>query len=426
MPAGVGGALVIVIAILVIYRAAIFSYLFNDDFNWLDEANRFAFQNLSDLGRYNHFYRPLIEIYFFIGRRLFGCAALPFHLASVGLHIVNTLVLYFFARELSGDRRFAFLSALFFATQPGYYEAVAWVAAITDLLPALWYLLSLWLYLRFLRRSRTSAYLGALAAFTACLLTHESSATLLPMLLALDATVQTADGRQLDMHWIRRRRHVYLPFAVLLGGSMTIAFIVNSRSYLIREGHYRIGWHAVRHMLDFIISLYVGPRSMLSYGLIVGTATLLLWRGAPRVRFFVVLLLSTLAPASFFVWGNVSRYLYLPAAGFALLLAEAMVWLEAAASRRLTRQHARVLATVVALGLAVRFSVYAEKSARSFRELTRPYERFREAVRRENPTGFATEPVVLAPADVEGIPIEFHAVAAGAASCGAPVGVVVR
>src|SRR5712691_2237298 len=118
--ASAAGGLLIVAAVAVIYRAAIVSFLFNDDFNWFDEARRFAFANLFHLDRYNHFYR------------------------------LNTLILYLFARELTGGRWFAFLAALFFCTQPGYFEAVAWIAAITDLLPGLWYLLTLWLYLRYL------------------------------------------------------------------------------------------------------------------------------------------------------------------------------------------------------------------------------------------------------------------------------------
>ena len=423
--AAAGGALLIVVA-LVIYRAAIVSYLFNDDFNWFDDAHRFAFANLVHLGRYDHFYRPVIEIYFFVGLRFFGCAALPFHLASVGIHLVNTLILFLFARELSGDRRLAYLTAVVFVTQPGYYEAVAWVAAITDLLPGLWYLLTLWLCLRFLHHGRVARYVGALASFTACLLTHESSATLLPMLVALDVTVRASHHRRIDAGWMRDRPDVYLPFAMLLIASLTITYIVNSRSYLIREGHYQLGWHAVPHMLQFILSLYVGPRSMTSYVLIAAVVALLLWRGSPRVRFFVVMLFATLAPSSLFTWGNVSRYLYVPAASFALLLAEGISGLEAAAATRMTRRHARVLATVVAAALAIRFSVYAEKSARSFRELTLPYVRFVEAVRRANPTGSAAEPVVLRPADVENIPVAFYGVAAGAAFCGPPLRVVVQ
>jgi hypothetical protein len=30
---------------------------------------------------------------------LFGCAALPLHLASVVIHLVNTLILFLFARD---------------------------------------------------------------------------------------------------------------------------------------------------------------------------------------------------------------------------------------------------------------------------------------------------------------------------------------
>ena len=61
------GAALIVAAVSVIYRAAIISYLFNDDFNWFDEAGRFAFANLFHFDRYNHFYRPVVEIYFYLG-----------------------------------------------------------------------------------------------------------------------------------------------------------------------------------------------------------------------------------------------------------------------------------------------------------------------------------------------------------------------
>ena len=113
------------------------------DFHWFGEARRFAWINLLYLERYGHFYRPVIEIYFFVGQRLFGCAPLPFHLASLSIHLVNTATVFFFARRLAGSTRFAALSVFLFVLQPGYVQAVAWVAAITDLLGAFWYLLTL-------------------------------------------------------------------------------------------------------------------------------------------------------------------------------------------------------------------------------------------------------------------------------------------
>src|SRR4029077_7525245 len=157
------------------------------------------------LSRYDHFYRPIVEIYFYLGDRLFGCAAFPFHLASLGIHLINTLVLYLFARALTGNRFFAALTAMLFCVQDGYVEAVAWVGAITDLLPSLWYLLAMWLHLLFLVRRRVWFYAGSLAAFTACLLTHESSATLLAMMLALEVPLIAETRAPVDANSIAGR-----------------------------------------------------------------------------------------------------------------------------------------------------------------------------------------------------------------------------
>jgi hypothetical protein len=87
--------------------------------------------------------------------------------------------------------------------------------------------------------------------------------------------------------------------------------------------------------------------------------------------------------------------------------------------------RARALAAVVALALSIRFAVYAEKSAWSFRELTRPYERFVAAVRRASPTAPRDAAVRLTASDVDAIPAHFYDVAAGAAFCGPPLHVVV-
>jgi hypothetical protein len=241
----------------------------------------------------------------------------------------------------------------------------------------------------------------------------------------LDLTVRFDTRQRLDAaEWPRAGVVRYAPFAVLLAASLTIAMVVNSRNYLIREGHYRFGWHAVPHMLQYVLSLEVARRSIPSYALITAVVTLLMWRGTPRVRFCLVLLFASLLPASFFTWGNASRYLYVPAAAFALLLADAVVALELAAARLMTPRRARALAIVVAAAVSIRFSIYTEKSARSFRDLTVPYARFVSAVQRENADGRAPQ-VALTTDDVENIPIAYYDVAAGAAFCGPPIHVVV-
>jgi len=99
------GAVALTAVVAAIYRDVTRTYYFNDDFQWLQGARTFALANVLHIERYNHFYRPIIEIYFFIGRRAFGCDALSFHLASVAVHLCNTALLYgfaFFSLHVSG------------------------------------------------------------------------------------------------------------------------------------------------------------------------------------------------------------------------------------------------------------------------------------------------------------------------------------
>lgn len=419
------GALAIVAAVGIVYRDAAVSYFFNDGLQWIQGSWQFSVLNLLDLSRYSHFYRPIIEIYFFAGRTLFGCAPLPFHLASIGIHLLNTLLLFLLARALSGARSFAFLAALLFSVQPGYVQAVAWVGAITDLLPATWFLLTLWLHLRYLQHGSRRAYAGALAAFTGCLLTHESSAVLLPMMLLLDFTVWQTSGRPRAERPLVGRVVRYAPFAILLAAYLVLEIVVSRRSYLLQEGHYAFGWHAVPHALDYVVALYVGKHNLGSYTLIGLTMAVLLWKGTWKVRFFVLWMLVTLAPVVFFTWPNASRYLYVPAAGFALLVAAGLVGLGHLAAARWSPRAARTLVAFVATVLAARFAVFAADGSKDFRNLTRPYERLAAAVRTAYGSDHASE-VTIDRADLENIPELYRDPAASVAVCAPELHVLVR
>ena len=144
-------AAVVVAAVVLIYARSTSGYFFNDDFHWLEQTQSFVPANMLDLSRYDHFYRPVIELYFFAGLSLFGCEPFGFHVTSIVIHLLTTLVVYLFARALPSSALFAFLSALLFAVQPGLTDAVTWIGAITDQLPGLWYVMTLWLHRRFLR-----------------------------------------------------------------------------------------------------------------------------------------------------------------------------------------------------------------------------------------------------------------------------------
>jgi hypothetical protein len=423
----IAGAVAVVAAVAQIYQKAALSYFFNDDFQWLQSAQHFHWSRLVDLSQYDHFYRPVIEVYFFVGLQLFGCAAFPFHVASLVIHLLCTAILFQFARALTANVAFAALSAVFFSVLPGYFEAVAWVGAITDLLPALWYLLAMWMHLRFLQGGGRRVYIGALASFVGCLLTHESSATLLPIMMALDATLRPETRlAQRVVAVVRSGLVKYLPFAALLACYLLVAYEVNTRSYLVREGHYGFGWHAIPHVLDYIVTLYIGKRVLPTYIAIVAVVVALLVWGSARVRFFVVWILLTLLPASFFTWGNVSRYLYLPAVGFALLLSDGMLGAERLALKYVSVRLTRLLMIAAVILLTIRFAVFAKKGADGFRGRTLPYERYVAALRQANPNATIGDAVYIDARDTEGVPELYRQPAAQVGLCIADVRVVLR
>ncbi len=420
------GGLVLVAAVAFIYRDAARSYFFDDDFQWLQAARDFALPNLFRFERYTHFYRPLAEVYFFVGRGLFGCNALPFHVTSIVIHLVNTALLFLFARTLTADDRFAGVSALVFAVHSGHAEAASWVCAVGELLAFFWYVLALWTHLLFLRGGRAPLYAASLLAFTACLLTHETSATLLPMMVALEATVLFERRERLRAAGLLRRAVRYLPFVLLLAAYLVLAYVVNSRSYLIREGHYRLGWHVVRNAVNYLVTLYIGRRDPVSQVFVVAVAALLLVRGTPRVRFFTVWVLVTIVPVSLFAWGGSPRYLYLPAAGFAMLLASGALALRALAARYSSERAARVAAIAVVTVLCVRFAVFAQKVPAGLLASTRPYERYVAAVREQMSATPAATIISLDPAELVRIQEIYRDPAAEVATCGKDVHVVAR
>src|SRR5258706_14635451 len=69
------------------------------------------------------------------------------HLAYSVLHALVVLLVFCVLRRLSGER-IALIAAGLFALHPIYTESVAWIAGVTDLELALFYLLAFLFYLR--------------------------------------------------------------------------------------------------------------------------------------------------------------------------------------------------------------------------------------------------------------------------------------
>jgi tetratricopeptide (TPR) repeat protein len=95
-----------------------------------------------------NYYRPIFLIWLMLNYQLWGLSPELWHASVIGLHLLTTLLLYFLAARVSGDRAVSGLAALLFGVHPVHAEAVAWVSGATEPLVAVLGLGSLLCYLR--------------------------------------------------------------------------------------------------------------------------------------------------------------------------------------------------------------------------------------------------------------------------------------
>ncbi len=365
-------ALAVLAAIAGVYWKAIGAYFYEDDFAWLMTTFTFQPARILDLASYNHFYRPVIELYFWIAAPLFGGSPVLFHAVSVGLHVLNALLLFAFARQATGNERFAFVSAWFFVGIPGYVEAIAWVGALAEPIGAVFGCLSLWSFSWFSRAGGGGWRALSLAAFALALLTHESSVVFFPLLVLSAWAFSSAGGLRGWRTYLRW----FWPYVLILVAYLAIDLPINARNYVVGENLYRPGFHVVGNTLRYVVTLYVGRHDLPTY---VGTAVIavvLLVRGSRRVRFATAWMLLALMPFAPFTWANTSRYLYLSALGLAMLLAELIEWIDRALACRMGPTARRAALGLLVAAVGVRFCLFAAEGVERFAERTEEYRRF--------------------------------------------------
>ena len=387
----------LVAASVIVYHNALSASFFDDDFQWLVGSWSFSPAQLVAFGSMTHFYRPVVDLYFAVMTPLLGGSPTLFHAASIALHAATVLVVFALAQEVFAPADFvgsdlagadlkvgpyiAFAAALFFAVQPSDTQAVAWVSAISETIGTLFGCLSLLWFIRWRQRRRPRLRAASIAAFALALLTHESSVVFLPVLFLADWLICVRRAEPLEgTQALTLTLRTFAPYAVLTLGYLAIDIWINSRNYVVSQGHYTLGLHIVTNALDYIQALYVGRRDWINYGVIVAGTAMLLVRGNARVRFATCWMLLALAPFLSFNWGNTSRYLYQPAIGFSLLLAEAVLTIDTALRRRWASAGSRftraVPVSMLIAVVAIRFGIFAASNVRDFTDRSHVYPQY--------------------------------------------------
>jgi hypothetical protein len=249
------------------------------------------------------------------------------------------------------------------------------------------------------RRSGGRRYLAlSVGGFVLALLTHESSVVFLPLLVLIDWAAD--DRRSLiprsRAEWAATLR-VFSPYLVAVALYAIPDLMVNRQIYLVTDSHYRIGFHGIRNGLDYLVWLYVGKRNLASHVMIVSAIAVILALGTRRARFAVSWMIIALLPFVFFTWGNTSRYVYLPAMGFAILLAEGMASFDRLLAQWLGSRPGRVVTNLIVAVMVIRFAVFASKTVKAFSNATEPYRAYSAELRASHPTLSAGSVIFIEP-----------------------------
>ncbi|MGW8300921.1 MAG: tetratricopeptide repeat protein [Desulfobacterales bacterium] len=132
------------------------------------------------------FWHPLTWLSLMADAQIFNGSPFGFHLSNLLLHILNTLLLFFFLKKATGKLWQSAFAAMVFGLHPLHVESVAWIAQRKDVLSTFFWLLTLWCYAHFVEQPGRSRYGWTLVFFILGLMSKPMLVTLPFALLLLD------------------------------------------------------------------------------------------------------------------------------------------------------------------------------------------------------------------------------------------------
>jgi len=302
------------------------------------------------------YYRPLIYASMVLDKALWGVSSFGFHLSNVVSNALSVVLMYLFVLLLLGlfrqEEKYlaAFISGVLFALYPMHVESVSWVSGRSDVLCALFFFLALCSHILSLRKP--GFLLLTAAGFFLSLLSKETAVIFPVTALAIDL-LNRSPGRRANIlryaayacvlviyFYLRGRTYINIPefSSVRISGGLTapegvswiagalgvVKVTLASYFYYYTKLVSPFTFNAFREsapdglgyiffaVLVFGLTALGGAYSIRKH--LNAAAFALLW--IPVTLFPSVLISLTDIPSA----SVAERYLYIPSAGFCLLL----------------------------------------------------------------------------------------------------------
>jgi cytochrome c-type biogenesis protein CcmH/NrfG len=304
---------------------------------------------IKSIGSGEFSYRPLVTATYFIDYHIWKLNPFGFHLTNLFLHLANILLFYFLALGISENEKAALLSAALFSLHPANAEAVSVVTHREDLLAFFFFVSSFLLFLRaqkVIGKKRVRRQAASVGSFLLALFSKEMAVTLPAVLMAYDYFFTfKLDFRDFLRRW-RDRYSGYiiavLCYLVIWGvifrntasgaASVGVRFPVSAAVVFLsfaRAVYWLLFPQAIHPTLrddDILLFLRTGIPGLV-FSVVLG-AVCFVWafkmrKRSPVISFSIIYFFIALLPVLNFVpMVNVSasRFLYIPIAGFCLLV----------------------------------------------------------------------------------------------------------
>jgi lipopolysaccharide biosynthesis regulator YciM len=332
-------------------------------------------------------WHPLTWISHMLDCQFYGLNPGGHHLTNILLQAANAILLFLLLRQLTASLwRSAFVATVF-AIHPLRVESVAWVAERKDLLSGLFFILTIWAYMRYVRGPRSAArYVLFLVLFAVGLMCKPMLVTVPFVLLALDywPLRRIGAGNDSTITKFRLPREVILEKLPLLGLALAscVATLVAQQTAMQPLANISLPFRAgnaviasviyIRQMLwpSGLAAFYplasgdiAVSRVLLSLLLLAGisVAVFLLRRRRYLLTgwlFYLIMLAPVIGILQVGSQAHADRYTYLPEIGLALLL----TWTVADLSARWPYRRPLLSVLSVAIVAALTFSAHTQAS----------------------------------------------------------------
>jgi len=178
----------------------------------------------------------------------------PFHFTNILLHLIVTLLVFWFTLKLFDNFNIAVIAGLLFGVSALHVESVSWISERKDVLYSAFFVGALVSYLKFLEKKSIVAFVVTILLFVLSLLSKGQAVSLAVSLVAID----WYKGRKLtDMKLIAEKVPFFL--LALVFGIVAIKAQAAGDAIISQEAYpfiYRIGFAGYAYM-QYIIELTI-------------------------------------------------------------------------------------------------------------------------------------------------------------------------